>query len=50
MTPGKIMFGICVICAVLGTVGLVKDIKAKARQHQQEKHYAALREASADNE
>lgn len=50
MTPGNIMCGICVVCALLGTVGLVKDLKVKSRQRQQEKHYAALREANADNE
>lgn len=50
MISGKILFGLCVIFFVLGTVGLVKDIRTKLRQRQQEKHYAALRETSADNE
>lgn len=49
MTLGNIMFDICVVCAVLGTIGLVKDIKVKSRQRQQEKHYAAFRK-TADNE
>lgn len=49
MTFGNIMFGLCVVFAVLGTVGLAKDIRTKARQRKQEKHYAALREANADN-
>lgn len=50
MTQGNIMFGICVICFGLGTYGLVKDIRTKLRQRKMEKHYAALREAGADNE
>lgn len=44
------MLVICVVAFVAGTVGLVKDIRLKLRQRQQEKHYAAVREASADNE
>lgn len=50
MTAGNIMFLVCVVAFVTGTVGLVKDLILKYRQRQQEKHYAAMREAKADNE
>ncbi len=50
MTPGNIMLGICVLAFLIGTVGLVKDIRVKLRQRQSEKHYAAMCHAEADNE
>lgn len=50
MTAGRIMLIICAVALVIGTVGLVKDLCVKHRMRQQEKHYAAMREASADNE
>lgn len=50
MTVEKIMFCICVVALVVGTVGLIKDLKVKSRQRQQEKHYAAMRESRTDNE
>ncbi len=50
MTAGNIMFVICVLALVIGTIGLVKDIRVKHRQRKMEKHYAAMREAKADNE
>lgn len=50
MTAGNIMFLVSVVAFVVGTVGLVKDLRVKYRQRQQEKHYAAMRKAEADNE
>lgn len=50
MTAGNVMFVTCVVSFVVGTYGLVKDLRMKHRQRQQEKHYAAMREAQADNE
>lgn len=50
MTAGKIMLSICVLAFVIGTIGLVKVIRVKLRQRRMEKHYAAMREAEADNE
>ena len=50
MTAGRIMFAICVLAFVIGTIGLVKDTRVKLRQRKMEKHYAAMREAEADNE
>ena len=50
MTAGNVMLAICVGSFVIGTVGLVKDVSVKRRQRQMEKHYAAMREAEADNE
>lgn len=50
MTMGNIMFCVCVVALVVGTVGLVRDFRVKRRQRQQEKHYAAMRESQADNE
>lgn len=50
MTAGKIMLAVCVLAFVTGTIGLVKDTRVKLRQRRMEKHYAAMREAEADNE
>lgn len=49
MTPGNIMFAICIVAFAVGTVGFVKDIKVKRRQRRREKYYAAMRQADADN-
>lgn len=50
MTIGNVMFAACVLFVVVGTVGLIRDIKVKRRQRKQAKHYAAMRESAADNE
>lgn len=49
MTFGKILFIFCAVCLVLGTYGLVRNIKEKFRQRKQEKHYAEVLDGS-DNE
>lgn len=49
MTGGKVMFTICIIAFIIGTIGLVKDIRVKVRQRKQEKHYADMGKIS-DNE
>lgn len=49
MTGGKVMLIICIVAFIIGTIGLVKDIRVKARQRKQEKHYADMRKIS-DNE
>lgn len=50
MTIGQMMFAACVAFAIVGTIGLIKDIRVKRRQRRQQKHYAAMRESAADNE